>query len=295
MPVKVARLDGLCVRVRHHLDLPICSNPDGLKRSHQCAADRGGVCLVSGYESGKAYYLFRCSEGHEWETQDAKIVRGAWCPQCQYQALRFGIGMMRTIASERRGRCLSTTYHTTSTLLKWECQQGHRWRTLPSVMVRGYRCATCKRESLKLGIELMRNIAAERGGLCVSDVYVNSSTRLEWECSRGHRWLATPNTIRNGHWCARCRFIAITTNPKDAAQAAARSSATMIGTTRCNRSSTRLRVCLGNAGNDMPRCGYSSGSRPFMAALLLCSLLLVSVRIAKRLRGYRQVKCFDFS
>ncbi|OMG71450.1 hypothetical protein BW685_20965 [Burkholderia ubonensis] len=32
--------------------------------------------------------------------------------------------------------------------------------------------------------------------------------------TRGHRWHATPNTIRQGHWCARCYFISITSTEK---------------------------------------------------------------------------------
>lgn len=189
-------------------------DPDGLQRLQQRAADRGGVCLASQYEGSKAYYPFRCHEGHEWETQGAKILRGAWCPECQHEALRFGIEMMHGIAAERRGRCLSTEYRNTSTRVEWECEHGHRWRAMPGAIVRGHWCPTCGHASLKLGIELMRSVAAERGGRCVSDVYVNVSTRLEWECHRGHRWLATPNTIRRGHWCARCHFIAITTNAR---------------------------------------------------------------------------------
>ncbi|AEG71869.1 conserved hypothethical protein (plasmid) [Ralstonia solanacearum Po82] len=47
-------------------------------------------------------------------------------------------------------------------------------------------------------------MAAERGGRCLSDTYVNVLTTLEWECARGHRWHSTPRNIRAGHWCAQC-------------------------------------------------------------------------------------------
>lgn len=72
----------------------------------------------------------------------------------------------------------------------------------------------CAYDGRKLGLKLMRTIARERGGRCVATEYVNSSTRLEWECHIGHRWFATPNTIRNGHWCRLCAYLEMTTNPK---------------------------------------------------------------------------------
>ena len=187
---------------------------DGLSRLQQLAQSRGGVCLSSTYEGTKAYYRFRCAQGHEWETKGALIVRGAWCLRCQHEAKRIGIDAMRALAAERGGRCLSVQYVNSATKLEWACAAGHRWDAAPATIAAGHWCAQCARDALKLGIERMREVAQARGGQCISTHYVNSSTRLEWECVRGHRWFATPNTVMNGHWCARCHFINMTTNPK---------------------------------------------------------------------------------
>jgi len=56
----------------------------------------------------------------------------------------------------------------------------------------------------KLTIEEMRNIAEKRGGKCLSDIYVNANRKLMWECARGHRWEAKPNSIKIGTWCQAC-------------------------------------------------------------------------------------------
>ncbi len=184
---------------------------DGLERLHECAQSRGGVCLSSQYEGSKAYYRFRCREGHEWETKGALIFRGGWCLKCQHAAKRSSIEAMHAWAAKHGGRCLSDTYVNNQTKLEWECRNGHRWHAMPSKVTEGHWCARCASDALKLGIERMREIAAERGGRCISETYVNSATRLEWECARGHRWFAKPNTITQGHWCARCYFISITT------------------------------------------------------------------------------------
>lgn len=55
-------------------------------------------------------------------------------------------------------------------------------------------------------LEDMQFIANERGGRCLSSIYINSKTKLEWECSNGHTWLAAPSHIVSGTWCRSCHF-----------------------------------------------------------------------------------------
>jgi hypothetical protein len=55
-----------------------------------------------------------------------------------------------------------------------------------------------------LNIRDMQVVAAQRGGECISENYVNSITPLEWKCAQGHRWSARPSNIRSGSWCPHC-------------------------------------------------------------------------------------------
>ncbi|OOB46740.1 hypothetical protein A8F74_01615, partial [Burkholderia cenocepacia] len=41
----------------------------------------------------------------------------------------------------------------------------------PGAVVRGHWCPVCSRDASKLGLDLMKNIALERGGTCVSPSY----------------------------------------------------------------------------------------------------------------------------
>lgn len=111
------------------------------------------ACQVDSYAGAKALYMFRCEQGYEWQTNGARIFRGTWCPICAYEGRR-------------------------------------------------------------LKIELMRDLATQRGGRCVSERYVNNASKLEWGCARGNRWPATPSTIRAGHWCAQCHFLSLVTLPQ---------------------------------------------------------------------------------
>ena len=57
---------------------------------------------------------------------------------------------------------------------------------------------------IRLTIEKLQQVAASRGGKCLSAVYVNTQKQLIWECAKGHRWRARPWDILEGHWCKRC-------------------------------------------------------------------------------------------
>ena len=51
----------------------------------------------------------------------------------------------------------------------------------------------------------MQQIARDRGGKCLSKEYINARTHLEWMCAEGHRWKATPDSVKNkSAWCEKC-------------------------------------------------------------------------------------------
>src|ERR1019366_7633656 len=56
----------------------------------------------------------------------------------------------------------------------------------------------------KLTIKAMTGLAQKRGGRCISPLYANSHSALMWECVAGHRWSATPGSIKKGRWCPAC-------------------------------------------------------------------------------------------
>jgi len=56
----------------------------------------------------------------------------------------------------------------------------------------------------KSTIQEMQKMAHKKEGSCLSNEYVNSASKLKWQCKKGHVWLATPNTIQQGSWCSSC-------------------------------------------------------------------------------------------
>jgi Zn finger protein HypA/HybF involved in hydrogenase expression len=56
----------------------------------------------------------------------------------------------------------------------------------------------------KKNIEDMQTLASKHGGVCLSTEYINTATKLWWQCSEGHEWEAAPSSVQQGHWCPQC-------------------------------------------------------------------------------------------
>ncbi len=58
--------------------------------------------------------------------------------------------------------------------------------------------------------ERYRRIAAKRGGKLLATGYVDSQTKMAWECEDQHVWEATGNSIQQGSWCPTCAGVVLT-------------------------------------------------------------------------------------
>jgi hypothetical protein len=197
---------------------PVCVRNQRLKleEMHQIASERGGKCLSTTYKNGCTPLQWVCKFGHHWKARAANVKRGrrrkgSWCRECYNWRRRFhgklSVGAMKDLATARRGTCLSEEYVGSKAKLLWECEFGHRWQAAPSYVVQGTWCPVCARNQ-RLSLRQCQEIAARRGGWCLSEIYVNERTRHRWCCAEGHEWDAVPNKIRRGSWCPTCTRIA---------------------------------------------------------------------------------------
>lgn len=179
-----------------------------LNEMRQLAERRGGKCLSQVYINNKTKLLWECAQGHQWEASPFSVkVKGHWCPLCgrlkQAAARRLDIEEMHQLAKHHGGKCLSKEYVNVNTKLLWECEQGHQWEARPSDIKRGQWCPYCA-GIIKGTLEDMQQLATRRGGKCLSKEYINTDTKLLWECKQGHQWTATPSGIKRGNWCPYC-------------------------------------------------------------------------------------------
>jgi hypothetical protein len=116
---------------------------------------------------------------------------------------------LRAHARGLGGKCLAEQYAKSSEGLPWRCKEGHTW-TAPWSRIRGGAwCPGCARDRRRLPkprltLEVMHTYAAKFGGKCLSDRYVNSNTKLTWQCAKGHVFEAVQYSVAAGSWCPDC-------------------------------------------------------------------------------------------
>lgn len=58
--------------------------------------------------------------------------------------------------------------------------------------------------SQRTTIEDCKRMAEEKGGRSLSTEYLDSRTKMTWECHRGHQWATDFHHIQQGYWCPTC-------------------------------------------------------------------------------------------
>jgi vacuolar-type H+-ATPase subunit E/Vma4 len=109
----------------------------------------------------------------------------------------------KSIAEERKGKCLSKSYISSHHKLLWECEFGHKWRSSLSTIKQGVWCSDCN-GTPKGTIEKMQDLAKQFNGICLSDYYTSTTSFLEWKCDQNHVFKRKPVDIKKGLWCPKC-------------------------------------------------------------------------------------------
>jgi hypothetical protein len=196
---------------------PVCAHNQRLRieEVRQIARERGGRCLSTSYKNASTPLVWVCNQGHQWRACAASVKggrrrKGSWCRECYNGRRRFherrSITGMRELAIARGGACLSTEYLGSKFKLTWKCNYDHRWQAAPSYVVQGSWCPVCARNQ-RLSLPFFWELAASRGGICLSEAYANERTSLLWRCARGHEWKAVPAKIKRGSWCPICAIL----------------------------------------------------------------------------------------
>jgi hypothetical protein len=175
-----------------------------IEELHIIAKDLGGKCLFDEYKHSRHKLLWECKKEHQWDAAPVNVKRGTWCPVCARAARSLDIADMHQLANERGGKCLSDTYMGINKKLLWECSEEHQWEAAPNNIKNGTWCPVCSRVARRHTIAYMHDLASGRGGKCLSETYKGVHTKLLWECSEKHQWVAVPGGITNGSWCPKC-------------------------------------------------------------------------------------------
>jgi hypothetical protein len=188
------------------------SQRKGFARIAAIVAEHGGECLSADrYRTVYDRLEWRCAKGHTWEATAADILSGCWCRKCAFDSMRLGLAKVQEIAREHGCECLASEYVNADTTMPWRCAAGHEFKGSISSLYRKKKdwCAACAKQGRwQKRLADMRELAASRGGLCLSDAYEGQHKRLRWQCKMGHSWMATPASVQyGGSWCPECYWL----------------------------------------------------------------------------------------
>ncbi len=163
------------------------------------AANKGGKCLSTEYFGLKIKLEWQCALGHNWVTTPDNIKNGYWCSICANN-IKLTIKCVNDLALKTNLILLSTEYKNCMTKMQWKCKNGHIFEQNVNYIKNGGGCAQCYGK-IKLNIEVCRAVAKKNEGKCLSNIYINTKTKMTWQCKNGHIWQAIFGPINKGTWC----------------------------------------------------------------------------------------------
>lgn len=186
------------------VDLRRAYSPHRIKELEELAQNKGGRLLSEIFYGEDGWHQWQCAQGHEWRARAKAIRRGAWCHDCAGNK-KNSLEDCHRLAREKNGLCISMTYVNARASMMWECHKGHQWQASCQLIKRGAWCPHCAGNA-KGTLQVVRDWAQARGGNCLSVAYVNSSSLLQWQCNKKHKWLASFGNVKGGTWCRRCSY-----------------------------------------------------------------------------------------
>ncbi len=171
------------------------------------AANKGGKCLSTEYINTRFKLEWQCAKNHIWFTTAYVIKGGFWCPICSNHA-KLTIENIHDLARKLNLTLLSTEYKNARTKMQWKCKNEHVFEKNVNSVKNNKGCAQCYGK-LRLNIEVCKIEADKNKGKCLSNIYINSKTKMTWQCKNGHVWQAFFRDIRRGNWCFDCRKLTI--------------------------------------------------------------------------------------
>jgi len=170
--------------------------------------NKNGKCLSIEYTNNNGSYLWECSKGHQFKKVWLCVkTRKAWCLICERGTC---IEFLQEYAEKYKGECLSIEYIDNKTNYKFKCENNHEFtrnfKSIRQINRQHYFCQYCKLNRDQLTIDILKKLAIDKGGECLSEKYIKVDTKYKWKCENNHIWEASWENIgyKNSTWCPKC-------------------------------------------------------------------------------------------
>ena len=185
---------------------------------------------VSHHSNKKVWW--KCSKGHEWQTDINHRTKGKGCPYCSGRYAVKGENDLQTInpdlASEwnygkNSGLTPMDVMPNSNKKVWWKCSKGHEWKANIDDRNKGSKCPYCSGRYVIKGENDLQTINPtlakewnyeKNNDLTPVHIMPNSHSKVWWKCSKGHEWKATVASRTNGNKCPICNSERNTSLPE---------------------------------------------------------------------------------
>ena len=84
----------------------------------------------------------------------------------------------------------------------FHCREGHTWKATPANVMHSTGCPHCS-GNVPLTKEIVNSRISGRGLVMLGE-YVNTTTKSQFQCSKGHIWETMPDNVLSGYACPKC-------------------------------------------------------------------------------------------
>ncbi len=156
------------------------------------------------YSSSSQKVGWKCSLGHVWTTKlNYRVSRNSKCPYCLNQKVWVGFNDFATTHPHMLNELVSSdgtdfVAGSTTKIYKWKCPHGHIYDARPQYrIIRKQGCPVCAGKIVVAGANDLGTthpqIAQEAHNFDPRTVTPGSNVKVEWKCSLGHIFNATPH------------------------------------------------------------------------------------------------------
>lgn len=165
---------------------------------------QGYTLLSNQYVNAHVKLLICCSSQHKYEVTWNNFKTGYRCPHCAGQVVNSK--HIERYIKQHGYQLLSDHYVNINSRITVKCSNDHCYKVIWKRFRRGDRCVKCKSINRKKNYyQQIRRYVEQQGYKFLSNKYTNRYDKFLFECSKGHRYIASWANFQQGHRCSRCK------------------------------------------------------------------------------------------
>lgn len=184
----------------------VYNNPEyHLKIIKEIIKKRDGKLISTEYINSITKLEMEDKNGIRFLMSASDLKRNHWSPYESYSVRNpeYHLNILKKIAESKGGKLISTQYINAHTKLEFEDSQQRRFLMSPTEVKSnrwsGYESGNVYNNP-EYHLNILREIAKNKGGKLISTKYINGITKLEFEDRENNRFFAIPNFIKRGGW-----------------------------------------------------------------------------------------------